>query len=63
MKKKDGTEKINGNFKGKDIISLDQFSPSDLKILFPITKKMADIGANAKPSDILKGNILLKGNC
>ncbi|OGH41673.1 MAG: aspartate carbamoyltransferase [Candidatus Levybacteria bacterium RIFCSPLOWO2_02_FULL_36_8b] len=58
MKKKDGTEKINGNFKGKDIISLDQFSPSDLKILFPITKKMADIGANAKPSDILKGNIV-----
>lgn len=58
MKKRGGTEKINGNFKGKDIVSLDQFSPNDLKILFPITKKMADIGANAKPSDILKGNIV-----
>lgn len=58
MKKRSGTEKINGNFKGKDIVSLDQFSPQDLKILFPITKKMADIGANAKPSDILKGNIV-----
>lgn len=51
-------EKISGNFKGKDIISLDQFSPKDFKILFPITKKMADVGANAKPSDILKGNIV-----
>lgn len=49
---------INGNFKGKDIISLDQFSPKDLDILFRVTKKMADIGANAKPSDILKGNIV-----
>ena len=58
MAKNTTIEKINGNYKGKDIISLDQFSPRDLKILFPITKKMADIGANAKPSDILNGNIV-----
>lgn len=58
MVKRDGVEKINGNFKGKDIVSLDQFSPRDLEILFPITKKMADIGANAKPSSILNGNIV-----
>jgi len=51
-------EKINGKFKGKDIISLDQFTPNDFKILFPITKKMKDIGANAKPSTILLGNIV-----
>lgn len=55
---KNTIKKINGNFKGKDIISLDQFSASDLEILFPVTAKMAIIGANAKPSDILKGNII-----
>lgn len=58
MGKKDGVEKINGNFKNKDIVSLDQFSPKDLEILFPITAKMAEIGANAKPSNILNGNIV-----
>lgn len=50
--------KINGNFKGKDILSLDQFSSKDLEILFKVTKQMKDIASNAKPSDILKGNIV-----
>lgn len=50
--------KINGNFKGKDIISLDQFEPSDISILFKRAKIMREIGVNAKPSDILKGNIV-----
>ncbi len=50
--------KIDGTFKGKDILSLDQFSTSDLEILFPLTTKMKHIGANAKPSDLLKGNIV-----
>lgn len=58
MAKKDKTEPIKGAFKGKDIISLDQFSPSDISILFQFTKKMKDIGKNAKPSDLLKGNIV-----
>lgn len=49
---------INGDFKGKDIISLDQFSPSDLKILFSQTNKMKKIAQNAKPSKILSGNIV-----
>jgi len=49
---------INGNFKGKDIISLDQFTPSDLKILFSQTDKMKKIAMNAKPSKILNGNII-----
>lgn len=49
---------INGKFKGKDIISLDQFSPSDLKILFSQTDKMKKIAMNAKPSKILNGNIV-----
>ncbi len=28
-----GPQKINGKFKGKDIVSLDQFSPKDISIL------------------------------
>jgi aspartate carbamoyltransferase len=54
----DPNTKINGNFKGKDILSLDQFAPLDLKILFKHTTDMKEIAANAKPSEILKGNIV-----
>jgi aspartate carbamoyltransferase catalytic subunit len=54
----DSVNKINGNFKNKDILSLDQFSISDLEILFKHTKQMQEIAANAKPSEILKGNIV-----
>lgn len=50
-------KKIDGNFKGKDILSLDQFAPSDLDILFPLTAKMKDIASNAKASHVLEGNI------
>lgn len=50
--------KINGNFKGKDIISLAQFSPKDLQILFKLTPKMKKIAQNAKSSSILAGNII-----
>jgi aspartate carbamoyltransferase len=49
---------INGNFKGKDILSLDQFSPKDIEILFKHTTEMRDIALMAKPSDLLKGNIV-----
>lgn len=58
MAKKDNKEAINGDFKGKDILSLDQFSPLDISILFKHTKRMRTIGVNAKPSDLLKGNIV-----
>jgi aspartate carbamoyltransferase catalytic subunit len=54
----DSIKKINGNFKNKDILSLDQFSPDDLSILFKHTKQMQEIAANAKPSEVLKGNIV-----
>lgn len=53
-----GISKINGDFKDKDIVSLDQFSPGDISILFKRTKTMRDIGKNARPSDLLKGNIV-----
>ncbi|MDO8639657.1 MAG: aspartate carbamoyltransferase [bacterium] len=59
MTSQSSLEKINGKFKGKDIISLDQFSPKDLRILFSLTKKMKVIAKNAKPSKILNGNIVV----
>ncbi len=50
-------EKINGEFKGKDIISLRQFDSSSIQKLFKVTTKMAEIARHAKHSDILYGNI------
>lgn len=49
---------INGNFKGKDILSISQFAPKDLFILFKHAQKMKKIALNAKPSNILLGNII-----
>lgn len=51
-------EKINANFLHKDILSLDQFSTKDLSLLFKHIPYMKTLGANAKPSEILKGNIV-----
>jgi len=51
-------EKINGKFKGKDILSLDQFDIPSIKKIFTITKRMAKIAQNAKPSSLLRGNIV-----
>ncbi len=53
------TDKINGNFKGKDIISLDQFSAKDIKLLFSLVPKMRTIAVNAKPSKIIAGKIIV----
>ena len=49
---------IKGNFKGKDIVSLDQFSVDDLRILFTLTNKMKQIAVNNEPVHILAGNIV-----
>lgn len=49
--------RINGKFKGKDILSLDQFSSKDIQLLFKYVPKMKNIAQNAKPSDLLKGTI------
>lgn len=51
-------KKINRDFKNKDIISLDQFSPDDLQILFKLTAKMKKIAMKAEPSNILAGKII-----
>ena len=53
-----GIAPINGRFKGKDILSLDQFTPHDLSILFKHTRQMKKIAAKAKSSNLLKGNIV-----
>lgn len=58
MVKKAQAGSINGNFKGKDILSLDQFSPKDISFIFKNTNRMRPIGKNARPSNILKGNIV-----
>ncbi|MBI2034698.1 MAG: aspartate carbamoyltransferase [Candidatus Levybacteria bacterium] len=50
--------KINGNFRGKDILSLEQFDANSIKKLFTITAKMSKIAKHARPSDLLKGNIV-----
>src|SRR5579859_2434056 len=52
------TARINGNFKGKDIVSLDQFSPEDLRILFTLTDKMKRIALNNEASYLLAGHIV-----
>jgi len=54
----DEIKKINGSFKGKDIISLDQFSMEDLRILFTLTRKMKEIAVNNEPSSLLAGHIV-----
>lgn len=52
------SNKIDGTFKGKDILSLDQFSKDDIHLLFSHVEQMRDIAVNAKPSDLLKGTIV-----
>jgi len=51
-------EKINLSFKGKDILSLDQFSIKDINLVLKITEKMKDITRDTKPSKILEGTII-----
>ena len=50
---------INGNFKGKDIVSLDQFTPHDIKILFSKVPAMRTIALKAMPSKIIAGKIIV----
>lgn len=50
-------QSINGKFKGKDILSLDQFSSKDIQLLFKHVPKMKNIAQNSKASDLLKGTI------
>jgi aspartate carbamoyltransferase len=58
MIKNSSLKNINGNYKNKNIVSLDQFSSKDLTIIFSAAKKMKDIAVKAKPSKILAGKIV-----
>src|SRR5690242_1508466 len=51
-------EMIRENFKGKDIISFDQFSVEDLRIVFDLTHRMKDIVVNNEPSQLLAGMVV-----
>lgn len=50
--------KIAGNFKGADIVSLDQFTSSDIKDVLHVAKKLSSLRIKAKPSNILSGHII-----
>lgn len=52
-------DNINGEFKGKDIISIDQFSQKDIKILFDLVPKMREIALKTLPSRIIAGKIIV----
>ncbi len=58
MNTKNYPEKINGKFKNKDILSLDQFSKKDIKILFTATDKIKRIINKPKLSTLLQGKIV-----
>ena len=52
-------DKIDGDFKGKDIVSIDQFSQKDLKLLFKLVPKMREIALKTLPSKIIAGKIVV----
>lgn len=49
---------INGRFKGKDIISLNQFSQKDIELLFKHTKNTKRITQKHTPSKLLSGYVV-----
>src|SRR5260370_19053674 len=53
-----GLKAINADFRGKDIISLEQFSSEDLHILFNLAYKMKQIVLNNEPSQLLAGHLI-----
>lgn len=55
---KSSIAKIEGNFKGKDILSIDQFSPKDFSILFSTASRMKKLVESQKPSSLLVGKIV-----
>jgi aspartate carbamoyltransferase catalytic subunit len=55
---KNSDAKINGDFKGKDILSLDQFSPSDIDLLFQKTNEMKLAVSENKPLQLLAGYVV-----
>ncbi len=51
-------EAIRGNFSGKDIVSLDQFTIDDLYTIFHLALKMKRLVQTSQPSQLLAGKIV-----
>ncbi len=51
----DAVSHIQGDFYGKDIVSLDQFSASDLHAVFSLARKMKMLVLRNEPSHLLEG--------
>ncbi len=51
-------QKIDGDFRGKDIVSIEQFSTDDIKILFKKADKLKQLVKSHGASDDLKGKIM-----
>ena len=49
---------IDGSYRGKDILSFDQFSASDLYALFLLTRRMKQLVVNHEASHLLEGLIV-----
>src|SRR5215475_13950308 len=49
---------MSGNFMGKDILSLDQFSSDDLHALFALTHIMKHIAVRHESSQLLAGHLV-----
>jgi aspartate carbamoyltransferase catalytic subunit len=49
---------INGDFRGKDIVSLNQFTLEDIQLLFPVIHQMKQMAVNHEPSSLLAGHII-----
>jgi aspartate carbamoyltransferase catalytic subunit len=49
---------IRGDFHGKDIVSLDQFTAGDLPILFALADKMKQAALNHRPLHLLEGHLV-----
>lgn len=55
---KNTAEKINSNFKGKDILSSDQFSLKDIEIIFKTTTQMKELVQSKGGNDLLSKKII-----
>lgn len=51
-------KKIAGNFKGADVISLDQFTSTDIEKVLQVAKELSSLRIKATPSNLLSGHII-----
>lgn len=56
--RKNDLVRIDGDFVGKDVVSLDQFGPDDIHRLFELTHEMKRLAVNHEPSHLLAGLVV-----